>query len=251
MGSEIISLGGACDVGIALQWMRIKGPSYPFDWLANLEGGLEQVVEILENNFDTVNQYDSYDLRYFPEFSKRLAVYKNHPSVVHLHSNPLSDRNEHEKLVRRMKRFQVTMEEEGLFVHFLYYRTLDALIQKDSSATWEQALELLEHEGLNFVRYVRNNYSGKLFNITLVIQADIQLSLPITAKIRELNKLNHLPEIKYGFTIPRPDDNLKMKALWRMQWCEIVLSFCKLNFKQRIRVKMKWLQQRISFLLRR
>jgi len=249
--NEFISLGGACDVGIALQWMRVKGPSYPFDWLANLDGGLSVVIDILENDFEAVNKRDCYETRYFAGASKSYIVYKNHPEVVHLHSDPLADCNEHEALVRRMERFKIALQDRGLFINFLYYRSVDSLKLKEGSVSLEAATELLRSEGQRFVRFVQKTYPGRLFSLTLVMQAPMECWPRALSLLTKLNGSNKVPEIKYGFTIVRPDEDRKLKALWRRQWCEIVLRCCRLSLPQRIYISLRWLQQVISFLFKR
>jgi Putative papain-like cysteine peptidase (DUF1796) len=245
MKTKIVSLGSACDVGIALQWMRIKEESYPFDWIGN-GSGLKAVVDILENNFETVNKPDCYEMRYFSRFEKTYLVYKNHPEIMHLHSNPLENRRDHDALVRRMERFQVALEDENLSIDFLYYVNFDELRVNVVSLSLEEAFELLKAEGQCFAGFLRKGYPSKRFNLTLIIQANDNLTDEVTRLIAQANTLNDAQGIKYGFTITRSDDSARLRALWRTQWCQIVYCGCSLSLRQRIRVVWKWFQQTIS-----
>jgi hypothetical protein len=251
MKSEIISLGGACDVGIALQWMKVKGLSYPFDWLANLDGGLSVVLDILNNNFETVNRRESYEIKRLSPGSEGSVVYKFYPEVSHLHSNPLANQEDHASLVRRMDRFRAALDDQNLFINFIFYRNFDAPNLREGGGSLESALDLLRTEGAAFVDFLRRKYPKKLFSLTLVMQTSVELSRTALGGLGELARSNGVPEIKYGFTITRPDDDPGLKALWRKQWCEIVLECCRLKITQRARVRMKWMQQCISLVFKR
>ena len=120
------------------------------------------------------------------------------------------------------------------------------LLAADFSLSLKGAVDLLGQEGLRFVSFIRKIYPRKRFNITLVVQVSEKMTREVTGLLKQANILNKVQEIKYGFTITRSDDNSRLRALWRTQWCQIVYCGCRLSFSQQIRVVLKWFQQTIS-----
>jgi hypothetical protein len=253
MKSDFVSLGSACDVGIALQWMRLKKCSFPFDWLWNLDGGLSSVIRILEGDFKTIDHFDCYEIKYSSSVGRNLIVYTAHPEVMHLHSNPMEHRGEHETLVRRINRLRAALADQELFLNFVYYRNFESQSDQVPKGRLNliKAMEILRDEGHRFMDFMEKKYPLKQFSITLVMQTSKELMEQATPMMHQLHRMDRFAEMRYGFVITRPDEDQMLKALWRVQWCEIVLRCCRLSIFHRICVSLKWIQQFISYQCKR
>ncbi len=120
MKHNYISLGGGCDAAMVLTRLGLRNKSLGFDWLWNLDEGLKAVIKILQNKYQDVTTENCYTISDHYRFEKKMITYSSIPSIVHLHSNPMEDLAEHEKLVRRFQRFENILKDDSI-KHFIYY----------------------------------------------------------------------------------------------------------------------------------
>jgi len=105
VNATVISLGGGCDAAQALREFGDRRQSYPFDWLWNLDTGLDTICDIFVDGFATILDRDAYALSPHYRFPDELSVtYRDYPSVVHVHMDPLRNPDDHRTMVRRIKR---------------------------------------------------------------------------------------------------------------------------------------------------
>ena len=178
-----ISLGSACDAALMMQFLGIRYKSYPFDWLWNFEGGLTAVTEIIKSDFSEITAKNSYLENQHYRFSELVTVYKAYPTIVHLHSDPLQNEEDHNTLLHRIERFKGALEDAS-FKHFIYYRSLEEDIINGKSKDLNDSFHRLIDEGIFFLEMIKKKYpqlSGKI-HLLLVLQikkSDIKILKPM------------------------------------------------------------------------
>jgi len=213
-----ISLGSACDAAISLKYIGVRKESLPFDWLWNFDTGLRSVVTIIENDFKQIIDKDSYQLANHYRFSKPVVVYKSFPGIVHLHSDPMTINGEHEKMLRRIKRFINILNNKSK-KHFVYYKCYEEDLIKNCNQSIKDTLDELICEGEKFVTMLLEKYAHvkNQFYLLLIIQTDKDKSRNACNEIRNANTC--YPEyIKLSYTITRNNENRKLHNIGIKQW---------------------------------
>lgn len=161
----IVSLGGGCDVALALQFCKIRDEACIFDWLWNLNSGLENVYSIIEDNFVEFLKTDSYYYEKYPIFGKKqVLTHKKYPQLVLLHQNPLDNKNDADALERRAQRFLNILKSKEK-VLFIYYRLMD----KNEDRT--DFSELLTSESTIFAQKLHDLYPELKFDLLSLYMA--------------------------------------------------------------------------------
>ena len=235
MKHTYISLGSACDTAMVMDSAGVRKKGYPFDWLWNLDTGLESVTEIIRNDFKQITSDNCYAKKRHYRFSDSMIVYKDYPSIAHLHVNPLEDIKEHQKSCRRAFRFIEEMKRNTV-KHFIYYRCLEEDLLQGKSDSINTTFNRLINEGETFVDMMTEKYPNirKAFHLLLIIQVNENL-LEQAKKIIETytnkqfnQKYNKI--IKTGYTITRNDEDKRLKSIWRLQWMNMLLKRTKVPF---------------------
>lgn len=158
--TTVVSLGGGCDVATILGDFGVRRASLPFDWLWNLDTGLETVCDIIVDDFAQILKPDSYGLTEHYRFPSRLSVtYGSYPSVVHMHSDPFRVPEDHATLVRRIQRFRRTLQ-DAPHITFVYYRCLEEGRIKRSDSTLRDEFVRLQTEGARFSEAISSTRRG-------------------------------------------------------------------------------------------
>ena len=243
MKHEYISLGGGCDTAMILDYYGLRTKSLPFDWLWNLDEGLSAVIEIIKNQYQEVTQdrLKCYQLSEHCKFLVKMITYSGFPSIVHLHSNPMENESEHEKLVKRFRRLDNILKSNSV-KHFIYYRAYEEGKSKNKEITIQDSLARLIGEGNNFYNSISEiypNIQGK-FSLLLVLQtlhSDELLALSEIEKAKkDLKNLN----IQIGYTISRSDHDLEYRDIWLKQWKRILCTKTRMPWFIFFRVELRF-----------
>ena len=210
-----ISLGSACDTAMILDEFCIRKKSYPFDWLWNLDYGLEAINRMLTEDFFTVLTPNAYSNAEHYRFDKKQIVYERYPSIVHMHSDPLKDISAHEQLVRRIRRFEKRLH-ENCFIHFLYYKNYNEEKLKHSNISINDTVDTMLKDANNFTDLISKKYACNNFHLLLILQTDLQ-DMNDALNITRDYKRQMKQKISIGYTISRTDDE-NVNKIWRKQW---------------------------------
>ena len=229
MKTTFISLGGGCDVAWALERLSIREASYPFDWLWNLDTGLFSVNQIIDNNFTQLKKADTYQYSTHYRFGNNTKIiYKDFPSIVHLHSNPLVNEHDHKALERRISRFEEALLEPNTSINFIYYRNYDEAVIKDPSLTLTTQFHRLLNEGIAFRKLMSNRFPKKRFRLLLVFQTTKEYQKEALEIIKHTIKDKSLvnDSLKLGYTLTRDDSDKQELVQWEEQWDDVIIRNC-------------------------
>lgn len=215
-----ISLGSACDTAMILDRMRLRKKSYPFDWLWNLDSGIDFVADAIKSDFSKILMQDSYCKRDHWRLSDKVLVYKDYPLVVHMHSDPLSRIEDHDDLVRRIKRFRELMNSNAK-LHFVYYRNYYEDTLKNSTISPMDSLRVLVSDGVQFLRVMDEKYPHHTKNISLLLVMERNIDQPNFQKFTDWVTDKRL---KIGFTLSRYNDRQNLNKIWEEQWINLIIS---------------------------
>lgn len=192
MKKQVISLGGGCDIAMNLERLGFKKESLFFDWLWNLNSGLEAVNNIIKNDFYGVIKPDSYEKRLHYRFhSQEVVVYKHYPLIAHLHSNPLNNEYDHDTLVRRINRTKELFSVPDRHLVFIYYLNYEEFKRCMNEPSLDYAISKIIREGNEFVEIFTGKYPYKKFRLVLVVQTDFSDRKRIKKKIWNAKNKSH------------------------------------------------------------
>ena len=150
-----ISLGGGCDVATILRRYKYRLVSLPFDWLWNLNEGLESVTKIIANDFSDINKSESFTYRNHYKFpNNKTLTFENYPTIAHIHENFLE---EIDKFNLRIERLKKLLRGDNPIV-FVYYRQYNEGLEKTNDEIIFQRLNQLFSESEDFVKMVEKNF---------------------------------------------------------------------------------------------
>lgn len=164
----IVPLGGGCDTGIILNRLKLRKQALPFDWLWNLDTGLDSVTDIIDSNFKHVIDSDSYEYRNHYRLDKLQIVYKNYPSIIHMHSNPFLQSG-HSALVRRYSRFHQLLK-SSQYIRFIYYVNHEEFLLKNPHQTIRATVSQTFASVLRFLSCIQSTYGLYNFTFLCIIQ---------------------------------------------------------------------------------
>lgn len=226
-----ISLGAACDVAGNLNYVGLRHRSYPFDWLWNLDQGLEAVIQIFQDDFQDITQPCCYVEQSHYRFPEPMVVYKAYPTIAHLHTNPLQDKDAHKTLCRRVDRLREEMNKDTV-KHFVYYRNFsEGILLKEPTLSPEDIFQKLLSEGESFMDMLQQKYplSAKTSSLLLVLQVPASLSSTahdlVSKYQKSIRKNDKYQSITLAYNICRDDKDLALKKQWKTKW--IALFFTK------------------------
>jgi len=229
--TTVVSLGGGCDVATILGDFGVRRASLPFDWLWNLDTGLETVCDIIVDDFAHSLKPDSYGLTEHYRFPSRLSVtYSSYPSVVHMHSDPFRVPEDHATLVRRIQRFRRTLQ-DAPHITFVYYRCLEEGRIKRSDSTLRDEFVRLQTEGARFSEAISSTLRrGQRSRLVLVLQAARQHRGIAESLVRDANREGYRDgrrcQVTYAYTLTRDDESPRDLRIWRSQWQRVLANQC-------------------------
>jgi len=242
MGHRYISLGAACDAAMMMKKLGLRTASYPFDWLFNLDSGLVSVIEMIQDDFQKICAPDCYMPGNHSEITTEVVAYRDYPTVLHIHSNPMSKTGEHDELVRRFDRFRRALTSRDK-LHFVYYRNLAASRLTDPSATAQQVLRQLIDEAGGFLDTISARRGGDT-SLLLVLETNIEDIAPASIALASAT----VPDsrIKIGHAISRYDDNPEFNDVWKRQWINLLLNRTEMPLHLRARALSKIYLRRLK-----
>jgi hypothetical protein len=201
------------------------------------------VLHILQSDFEHIKNLDCYRTVFSEKLGRECVVYEQYPDMLHFHTEPGRIEAEHQKLLRRIARLQKVLSHHGSLVNFIYYRNFCELQEGEQRVTLKGAVNLLETEVSDFVKFFRASYPEKEFFLTLIMQFPIELMHQCETAVNAAVRSNKLKEVSYRYTIVRPDSDRYLKALWRSQWCKIVLDCKGLTMRQKLKIWLRLAQE--------
>ncbi|PKA43686.1 hypothetical protein CWR43_12160 [Rhizobium sullae] len=220
MGHQYISLGAACNAAMMIKKLGLRKTSYPFDWLLNLDSGLASVTEMIKDDFQKVCAPDCYMPASHSTIATEVVAYRDYPTVLHIHTNPMSKTGEHDELVRRFDRFRRTLRSRDK-LHFVYYRNLAAARLTDPSATAQQVLRQLIDEASVFLDTI-SAWRGGDTSLLLVLESGIEDIEPALIALASVTVPDR--RIQFGHAISRYDENPVFNDIWKRQWTDLLLN---------------------------
>jgi len=225
MGSSLnhryVSLGGACDAAMMLDTLKLRDEAYPFDWLWNLNHGLAAVNDIIEARFVQILGEDAYYSGLHHRVGRNVVLYKSFPSIIHMHSDPMNNRAEHEKIVRRISRFNEMLRSKDQ-LHFIYYANLNEIRMVNATLTNSILIDELILQGTRFMSFMSKKGHGKRTTLLLVLQTDVEFEAQAIAALAHVNTGDE--RIHMGYTISRNDGSPALLKRWKRQWADIITT---------------------------
>ncbi|MDE1234346.1 DUF1796 family putative cysteine peptidase [Vibrio aestuarianus] len=238
MEHTYISLGGGCDVAMNLNAIGFRKKSYPFDWLWNLDSGLTSVTNIIRHDFSEVLKEGAYRNTKHYRFSSNVITYEHYPSIAHIHTDPLNNIDEHEKLCRRSLSFIQKLNDTSI-KHFVYYRSFNEGSFKDSTLSCQDSFNILVSEGTRFLDMLYKKFPNSKSKVTLLLvlqvdPANYATAKKLTREFRSTKLANEYPCIRVGCTYTRDDKNSYLVARWKMQWLNLLLNQTETPIRYRL-----------------
>jgi hypothetical protein len=217
---------------MTLEKIGLKPASLPFDWLLNLEGGLDAVNAIVESDFATVTGEDAYVLRPLATFPEDMVAYRHHPGIIHLHSDPLRDPRAAAALERRIARFREVLGADEM-LHFVAYEAIWADPPPEDAVIAGRLAELIR-QGERFLAFAdRRRGRADRHRLLLVLQTHASARERTRAMIARMP----LPDARLTLdhTILRNDRDRRGRATWRRQWIWTLMTHTGMPLRPRIR----------------
>lgn len=239
MKHHYISLGSACDTAMILDALGLRNQSLPFDWLWNLDTGLSAITKIIQNDFQDINNPDCYIKTSHYRFNEDVTAYRDFPTIVHLHTDPLSSKGEHNTLAKRIVRLEELLKSDE-HINFVYYRSHeeDKIKNKHVSAT--DSFNRMQNEIHDFQEILFNKFPQRKNRTKLlaILQSNPDEKHLIASAVKDSAKKT--PDyIAFGWTIPRNDSEADMKKRWKQQWQDNIITKTEMPFLKKISLTIK------------
>lgn len=183
----IVSLGSGCDIKIFLINTHYKHyPTEFFDYLWNLDIGLDYVKDIIKNDFEGLTEEADFTLTTHKKFQKNLItkltekdlslqseelgtqhhVPKKYPELNFMHYPEINELVK--SFNKKIKRFRKILKSRN--VHFVYYRQFDEPVQSEyvnnSDYNLDSKIEFWIKESVDFIEFVKSiNKRNKLLSL--------------------------------------------------------------------------------------
>ncbi|MBW6520773.1 MAG: hypothetical protein K0A99_07135 [Desulfoarculaceae bacterium] len=237
---NVISLGGGCTVKTEL--IRKYFPEQPalfFDYLWNLDDGLEACTRIILNNFQNFQEVD--DLLFYPHPKwntyielkpislcsnlpgtiQNILVSKSFPNISFFHYKHTTDTLQSFK--RKSERFKKMLQDTDRQTIFLYYRQYDEPINSVYAERNDYSivakLSRLESESIRFRDAIEKKYPALQFKLIALIMEPFTFHPQVTPIIDEFLRKKSMPEselsrkIVYDRVLASvPDDKAKISS---------------------------------------
>ncbi len=220
---QIVSLGSACDIANNLNKLALRKRSLFFDWLWNLDSGLSFINQCITENFNNVTSAEPYVYKYHYRFKKEMCVYKCANSVVHLHSNPIENHEDHETLIRRAHRTNKIFSSAD-FKYFIYYRAFPEDYLKSNKSTIQSSYNRLIAEAKEFIDVFSEKYPEQRqnYHLLLILQVELENIQQVKQMIRQTNNL--FKQVSIDCMVYRNDASPENLKIWAKQFYKIILN---------------------------
>lgn len=167
-----VSLGSGCTISQSLREIGLRKQSLPFDWLWNLDSGLDVVNTIIKDNFVQFKDRKNLVLGSHYRWDKKVIINSVYPNIAHVHSDPLHIDEDYGTLLKRINRFKKVLESNGN-VQFIYYRLTTEFnlnIQLEEYDV-KVCLNKIIKESYEFIDIIKSKYPSlqfKLLSICLI-----------------------------------------------------------------------------------
>lgn len=220
MAHRYISLGSACDAATMIRKAGLRRASYPFDWLLNVQDGLGAIVQIIRRDFEEVTNPDSYFATFHKGAARVVPAYKAYPRTFHLHSDPVTNPDHHEDLVRRFERMRDALRSTD-HLHFLYYRDYPSFKEFNPCTKVDELVRIMHDEILEFLKLADALHAGRT-TILAVVSCFVEDEQETATAINSFVPSD--ARIKFGNTLVRYDDAPLLNAKWERQWIDLLIS---------------------------
>ena len=131
-----ISLGSACQSALQLRENGLRDASHCFDWMWNKEGGLINIIEILQDNFKKLLNLNNYC-----KSNTYKVKNKCYPDMGFPHYK--LTKNSLETFKRRIIRTQKRFESKNR-ICFIYFRDIEVPINKKYNRIYNKEINIEE-----------------------------------------------------------------------------------------------------------
>jgi hypothetical protein len=213
--ANVISLGGGCSVKTEL--IRKYFPEQPalfFDYLWNLNDGLEACTQIILNNFKNFQEVDDLIFYPHPNWNRPLelnpvSLYVNLPGTIQnilvsksfinisfFHYQHTTDTLQ--SFQRKSERFKKMLQDTDRQTIFLYYRQYDEPINsvypERNDYSIEEKLSRLESESIRFRDAIEMKYPSLQFKLIALIMEPFTFHAKVTPVIDEFLQKKSMQE---------------------------------------------------------
>lgn len=216
-----VSLGGGCDVATNLKKLGLRLEPYPFDWLWNLDAGLDYVSKIIATDFKHLSNKDDYIFASHQiSPGEKFLIFKNYPKIAHLHSNPYENDDVLEDYKVRINRFRKLISNTNEKATFIYYRNAD--VAEDNLANSLQSeLAYLKREAALFEDMMARIHPQKPFILVslLAISDDCFDNHSLKEDLRHICAAGRSARVTFEIVPLRDDRHPEKLKAWSGEWC--------------------------------
>ena len=192
MEEIFVSLGSGCAVSQRLNEAGLRKQSYPFDWLWNLEGGLEVVNDIIGNDFFQFIYRSNLVTENHYRWNKKVIINRFYPNIAHIHSDPQNNEKDYQSLLRRVKKIRDLLNGKSN-IQFIYFRSIEefdpSTKHKEYSLTY--CFERLLQESTEFIKIIKNKYPSLQFKLLSICMISNQQEIVYTEN--EIKRYKNIP----------------------------------------------------------
>ena len=137
--TKIIPLGGGCSVASNLKSLNMRNKALFFDYLWNLNDGLNSATKIIDDNLEGFDKQEFYKYDYHPKWNfdgkkivknEKVIVHKKYPNIAFIHYDIFKDDKAINSFLRKAKRVRNILK-SGDKIIFVYYRCYAEPINSD------------------------------------------------------------------------------------------------------------------------
>lgn len=223
-----VSLGSGCAVSQRLNEAGLRKQSYPFDWLWNLEGGLEVVNDIIGNDFFQFIYRSNLVTENHYRWNKKVIINRFYPNIAHIHSDPQNNEKDYQSLLRRVKKIRDLLNGKSN-IQFIYFRSIEefdpSTKHKEYSLTY--CFERLLQESTEFIKIIKNKYPSLQFKLLSICMISNQQAMEDKFLIKNFVKQNYECldfEIVYTENEIKRYKNIPVNMIAYNSWMKIFLK---------------------------
>ncbi len=220
MKNVFVSLGGGCDVATNLKKLGLRHEQYPFDWLWNLDAGLDYVSKIIATDFKGLTSkhdytYASHQINPVEKF----LIFKDYPKIAHLHSNPHDNSDVLADYKVRIDRFRKLIKDTGEKTTFIYYRNA-AVAEENSINDFHAEVSHLKSETTLFEEMMARLHPDKTFSLVslLAIPATCFDNHALKENLRRACSCNRSARTTFEIVPMRDDRYPEQFNAWTDEW---------------------------------
>ena len=227
MSKSIVSLGGGCDAAMILERFGLRRTSLPFDWLWNLDAGLGAVQEMLATDFAAVTAAGSCVRGpHYKWPGEEQVLFRAHPTIAHLHSNPLDVPADFETFCHRAQKFRDLLAHGSDPIRFVYYRQHHEGPEGDGEEHARRRMERLVEESSAFLDFLRPRHPQRVFSLLALFElpAAHPLRTELAPRFAHLRAQPPRPGLSFDVIPPRPEGPSEAVRGWERAWREVLLA---------------------------